>query len=263
MSDSDRKSTTVSRRDGVVTVTMDRPAVKNALDDHMFIELVDTFREIADRVEDDRVVVLTGAGGEFCSGADLGAPPVIKDRNDLARMNRLHRLATALHDIPQPVIARIPGVAAGAGLNLALGCDLTIASSTARFSAIFARRGLSTDMGGAWLLPRLIGLHRAKEMALFGDVLSADEAQRLGLVNRVVAPEDLDATVDDWASRLAAGPPMAMERIKRLLNRSFETDFDAQLDNESTSQAVMFTTKDMAEAMGAFFEKRTPDFQGR
>jgi len=263
MSDSDRKSTTVSRRDGVVTVTMDRPAVKNALDDHMFIELVDTFREIADRGGEDRVVVLTGANGEFCSGADLGAPPVIHDRNGPAKIRRLHRLATALHDLPQPTIARIPGIAAGAGLNLALGCDLTIASSTARFSAIFAKRGLSTDMGGAWLLPRLIGLHRAKELALFGDVLSAEQAQDLGLLNRVVAPEDLDATVDDWATRLAAGPPLAMEHIKRLLNRSFETGFDAQLDTEGVAQSVMFTTKDMAEAMGAFFEKRTPDFEGR
>jgi 2-(1,2-epoxy-1,2-dihydrophenyl)acetyl-CoA isomerase len=228
----------------------------------MLIELIDVLRGAADE-GDVRVVVLTGAGGAFCSGADLGDPGEVRDRSGYDRMRRLHRLATVLHDVPQPTLARIGGVAAGAGLNLALGCDLTLASTDARFSAIFSRRGLVTDFGGAWLLPRLIGLQRAKEMALFGEVLSAEEAQRMGLVNRVVPPDELDALVADWTKRLADGPPLALAQIKRLMNRSFETSFDAQLDSEGISQALCFSTRDTAEAMQAFFQKRDPTYEGR
>ncbi|HYI62784.1 MAG TPA: enoyl-CoA hydratase [Acidimicrobiales bacterium] len=252
----------VEQEGGVVTVTLDRPERKNAINDRMLAELLDLFG----RLPDDptaRVVVITGAGGAFCSGWDLGDKGEVDDANSASRMRRLHRLPTALHELPQPTIARIGGVAAGAGLNLALGCDLTLASSEARFSQIFARRGLATDYGGAWLLPRLIGLHRAKEMAFFGEVLDAAEAERLGLVNRVVPPGELDALVADWAGRLAAGPPIALAQIKRMMDRAFETSFAAQLDAESTAQALLFTTADTAEAMGAFFEKRAPDFQGR
>ena len=141
-----------------------------------------------------RVLVVTGAGDAFCSGADLS--DVGREVPTwLTHMRDLHVLAQVLHDVPQPTVARINGVAAGAGLNLALGCDLTVASDQARFSQIFAKRGLSTDFGGAWLLPRLIGLHRAKELAFFGDVVPAAEAERLGLVNRVVPDAELDATV--------------------------------------------------------------------
>ncbi len=160
--------------------------------------------------------------GAFCSGADLwaagptrrGTPP------DLHHAPRGRR-GLALHRIPQPTIAKVGGVAAGAGCNLALGCDLIVASDDARFSEIFARRGLSLDFGGSWLLPRLIGLHRAKEMALFADIMSAKEAEALGLVNRVVPAGELDAFVDDWAPRLAQGPPVALAQTKRLLNDAF------------------------------------------
>lgn len=263
MAPRDLETIRVDRRaDGVVTVTMDRPEVRNALDDRMFDELVTTLRTVADD-GDARVLVLTGAGGAFCSGADLGGEARVDDRNGPAKMRRLHRLATALHDVPQPTIARIAGVAAGAGLGLALGCDLTLASTDARFSAIFTRRGLSTDMGVAWLLPRLVGLHRAKELALFGDVVGAEEAERMGLVNRVVPPGELDGLVDEWASRLAAGPPIALAHVKRTLDRSLETPFDASLDAEGTAQSVAFTTADTREAMTAFFEKRPPSFEGR
>ena len=251
----------VARDGGLVTVTLDRPDRKNALDTTMARELVEVLTDVA-ADGDVRVLVLTGAGDAFCSGADLadGGPPAT---NGLARMRALHGLAQLLHDLPQPTIARIDGVAAGAGLNLALGCDLTLASTRARFSQIFARRGLSTDFGGAWLLPRLVGLHRAKELALLGDIVDAAEAERLGLVNRVVAPEELDGLVAEWAGRLAAGPPIALTQTKRMLNRSFEVGWEAQLDAESTAQAYNFSTADTAEAMKAFFEKRTPDFEGR
>ncbi|HEV7721634.1 MAG TPA: enoyl-CoA hydratase [Iamia sp.] len=253
--------TLVLDRDGaVLTVTLSRPERKNALDARMATELLDLFGTVA--FDDDvRVLVLTGAGDAFCSGADLGS--LTPDTHGLAHMRDLHRVAQTLHDLPQPTIAKINGVAAGAGLNIALGCDLTVASTEARFSEIFARRGLSTDFGGAWLLPRLVGLHRAKELALLAEVLPAAEAERLGLVNRVVPPAELDAAVDEWAQRLAAGPPIALAQTKRMLNRSVETSWEAMLDQESTAQAVNFSTKDMAEAMRAFFEKRDPSFEGR
>ena len=262
MGEQHHQTLVVDRVDGVLTVTLDRPERKNALNDRMLIELLELLGSTADDPE-VRAVVLTGAGDAFCSGWDLADPGEVDDRSGLARMRRLHRLATALHELPQPTLARINGVAAGAGLNLALGCDLTVASADARFSQIFARRGLATDFGGAWLLPRLIGLHRAKELALFGDVVGAEEAHRLGLVNRVVAPDELEAAVAEWANRLAGGPPLALAQIKGMLNRSFETSFAAGLDAETTAQALCFTSADTAEAMGAFFDKRDPRFEGR
>lgn len=251
----------VARTGGVVTITLDRPERKNALSHGMVEELTEVLTAVTDD-SDARVMVVTGAGDAFCSGADLTGLTGEDAANGLAHMRQIHRLASLLHEVPQPTIARINGVAAGAGLNLALGCDLTVASTEARFSQIFARRGLSTDFGGAWLLPRLIGLHRAKELALFGEVVPAAEAERLGLVNRVVPPGELDAVVDEWAARLAAGPPIALTQTKRMLNRSFETSWEAQLEAESTAQAYNFSTRDTAEAMRAFFEKRTPEFGG-
>jgi enoyl-CoA hydratase/carnithine racemase len=251
---------TVDRTDGVLTVTLTRPERKNALSPEMAAELIELFGSVAFD-PDVRVVVVTGAGDAFCSGADLSS--VSTDDHGLVRMRSIHRVAQLLHDLPQPTIARINGVAAGAGLNIALGCDLTVASTEARFSVIFAKRGLSTDFGGAWLLPRLVGLHRAKELALLAEVLPASEAERLGLVNRVVPPAELDGVVGEWAARLAAGPPIALPQTKKMLNRAMEASWEAMLDAEGTAQTVNFGTADTAEAMRAFFEKRDPTFDGR
>jgi enoyl-CoA hydratase/carnithine racemase len=250
----------VDRTDTTLTVTLSRPERKNALSPEMAAELIELFGEVAFDTA-VRVVVVTGAGDAFCSGADLSS--VGTDDHGLVRMRSIHRVAQLLHDLPQPTIARINGVAAGAGLNIALGCDLTVMSSEARFSEIFARRGLSTDFGGAWLLPRLVGLHRAKELALLADILPAAEAERMGLVNKVVAPDELDAAVDEWAARLASNPPIAITQTKRMLNRSLEASWEAMLDAENTAQTVNFGTADTAEAMRAFFEKRDPTFEGR
>jgi 2-(1,2-epoxy-1,2-dihydrophenyl)acetyl-CoA isomerase len=256
----DPETLVVDRDGAVLTVTLSRPERKNALSPQMAEELIDLFGAVAFDT-DVRVVVITGAGDAFCSGADLSA--VGTDDHGLVRMRSIHRVAQLLHELPQPTIARINGVAAGAGLNIALGCDLTVASTEARFSEIFARRGLSTDFGGAWLLPRLVGLHRAKELALLAEVLPASEAERLGLVNRVVPPDELDALVAEWAARLASGPPIALTQTKRMLNRSVESSWETMLDAESTAQTVNFSTQDTAEAMRAFFEKRDPTFEGR
>jgi 2-(1,2-epoxy-1,2-dihydrophenyl)acetyl-CoA isomerase len=177
-------------------------------------------------------------------------------------MEYIHSVCNALHDLSQPTIAKVRGVAAGVGMSIALGCDLVVASDTARFSEIFARRGLSLDGGSSWLLPRLIGLHKAKELALFADVIDAQDALAFGIVNRVVPDAELDGFVDDWAARLAAGPPVALALTKRMLNRSFEQSFEQALEDESRSQSVNFATKDTTEAMAAFIEKRDPTFRG-
>jgi enoyl-CoA hydratase/carnithine racemase len=206
--------------------------------------------------------VITGAGDAFCSGADL-ADRGQDSRHALARLHWVADVALALHRIPKPVIAKVNGVAVGAGLNLALGCDLIVASEQARFSEIFARRGLTVDFGGSWLLPRLIGMHRAKELAFFADILTAKEAGELGLVNRVVPASELDAFVADWANRLAAGPPLALSMTKRLLTSSLSMGMDEALEAEGMAQAVNLSTEDSREALQAFLGKREPRFQGR
>jgi len=255
------QSIEVARDDaGVVTVTLARPHRKNALDGPMWDELLETFDAIA-RSRDDRVVILTGAGGEFCSGQDLGA----RDASTPAyyAMRHVSDVVAALHRVPQPVIAKVRGNAAGAGMNLALGCDLIVASETARFSEIFAKRGLSIDAGGSWLLPRLIGLHRAKELVLLADIITAAEAADFGIVNRVVPDAELDQFVAGWAARLAAGPPIALAQSKELLNHSFARTMEQALDAEGVAQSYNFSTKDTYEAMKAFMEKRAPEFRGR
>jgi 2-(1,2-epoxy-1,2-dihydrophenyl)acetyl-CoA isomerase len=178
-------------------------------------------------------------------------------------MRRVGELALSLHRLPKPTIAKVAGVAAGMGANLALGCDLIVAADTARFSQIFSRRGLSVDCGGSWLLPRLVGLHKAKELAFFADIISAKEAEEVGLVNRLVSADELDAAVDEWARRLAAGPPVALSLTKTLLNNAMAASMDQALEDEARSQSLNFTTADMAEAMAAFVQKREPTFTGR
>lgn len=251
----------VERAEGVVTVTLNRPEKKNAGNTAMWKELGATFREIADR-PDDRVVVVTGAGGAFCSGADL-TDPEMGATHQLPWMRMIHSAAAALHRLPQPTIAKVTGVAAGAGCNLALGCDLVVASEEARFSEIFSQRGLSLDFGGSWLLPRLVGLHKAKEIAFFAEILSAADAERYGLVNRVLPPAEVDEFVAGWAARLAAGPPLALSMTKAMLDNSVGPSMEHALDMENYAQNVNFRTEDSREAMGAFVEKRLPEFRGR
>ncbi|WP_040492492.1 enoyl-CoA hydratase/isomerase family protein [Ilumatobacter nonamiensis] len=270
-----RETIIVEREEGIVTVTMNRPHRKNAASGVMWNELLDVFREIDDSTT-DRVLVLTGAEGDFCSGADVGgmdettnssdesseqaaAPP----KHQLASMRHITDICLTLNRLRQPTIAKVRGVAVGAGLNMALSCDLVVGDETSRYSEIFARRGLSVDFGGSFLLPRRIGLHKAKELALLAEVIDAKEAESIGLVNRIVPSGDLDAFVDDWAARLAAGPPIALAMTKRLLNNSMNVTLEEALDDEGLSQTVNFSTADTAEAMRAFVEKRDPNFTGR
>lgn len=252
----------VTRSESIATVTINRPQRKNAVTGDMWAQLAETFRSLAADTE-VRCVVITGAGGEFCSGADLAARSASgKPMHQLAAMRHVNDAALSLHRMPQPTIAKVRGVAVGAGCNMALGCDLVVASETARFSEIFAKRGLSLDFGGSWILPRRVGLHRAKELALFGDIISAADACELGLVNRVLPDGELDAFVDEWAKRLAAGPPIALALTKRMLNNAMNVTMEEALDDEGAAQTVNFGTKDTLEAMEAFMQKREPKFKG-
>ncbi len=261
----------ITRTNSIVTITLNQPAKKNAVNQAMWLGLLETFRGLR-QDRDARVVIITGAGDGFCSGADVSAF-LEEDSNESSQTNdRPHPLmamrqtkdvALALHELPMPTIAKVNGVAAGAGCNIALGCDLIIASDRARFSEIFPRRALSLDFGGSWVLPRLIGIHRAKELAFFGDILSAQEAADLGLVNRVVAHDELDVTVDSWAKRLAAGPPLALTQTKSMLNKSMGLSMEEALDVEAAAQAINLSTNDNREAAVAFFEKREAIFEGR
>jgi len=260
----------VERRDGVVWLTLDRPEKKNAISNAMWYELIAVFDEVS-ASRDDRALVVTGAGDAFCSGADLsgvrsGDPAIAAALSgpggSLANMRLVGRCALRLHEVPKPTIAAVNGIAAGAGCNLALGCDLVIASERARFSELFVHRGLSVDFGGSWLLPRLIGLHKAKELAFLGEIVDAREAERMGIVNQVVPADELAATVTRLADRLAHLPPLALSLTKRLLNQSFALAMNEALDAEGIAQSLNSRSPDTMEAMRAFLEKREPVFTG-
>ena len=243
-----------------------RAARRLAMTSQNFADFGDLCRDL-DRDETVRAVVVTGAGGNFCSGADVGpqaaratgAKPMVPLRN----MRRIRESALAFHELQHPTVAKVRGVAAGAGLNLALGCDLVYASDDARFSEIFARRGLSIDFGGSWLLPRRVGLHRAKELVLLTEVIDAAEADRIGLVNRILPAADLDAHVDDVVARIVAGPPLALSMSKALLDHGSQTSMSQALEAEAQAQATNFATSDVREAGLAWIEKRPAEFEGR
>jgi 2-(1,2-epoxy-1,2-dihydrophenyl)acetyl-CoA isomerase len=254
----------VTESEGIVTITLDRPSMKNAVSVAMFESLRDTFRSITAQ-QQARCVVLTGTR-DFAAGADLSRAGDNAPRariNTLYSMRVIHDAVIALTEIPVPVVAKVRGVAVGAGMSLALACDLVVTSTNARFAAIFARRGLSLDCGASWLLPRLVGMQKAKEIALLADMIGADEAKEIGLVNRVVADEELDATVDELAGRLSRGPTVALSMTKRLLNNAFTSSLVEALEAEAMAQAVNGVTDDTREGMLAFLEKRDATFKGR
>jgi 2-(1,2-epoxy-1,2-dihydrophenyl)acetyl-CoA isomerase len=247
-------------------LTLNRPEVLNALTPgqrDLLIELL--ARASAD--PQVRAVVLTGTGRGFCAGADLRGASGAGERvaGDVARTLRLgaQRLVAAVLDCEKPVIAAVNGTAAGLGSHLALACDLVLAAESAKFIEVFVRRGLVPDGGGAYLLPRLIGPRRAKELMFFGDPLSAREAEGLGLVNRVVADEELDKTARAWAERLATGPTRALALTKQLVNASLDTDRATAFAAEAAAQEINMTTADAQEGVASFVERRSPEYRGR
>lgn len=247
------------REGGVLTLTLNRPRRKNAIDG----ELWDALRAQLAVARDDadvRAVVVTGAGGDFCAGADLSGG--VSRGHPLDRMRRINEVALLLHELPVPSIAKVDGVAVGAGWNLALGCDLVVATPRARFSQIFAKRGLSLDFGGSWLLPRLVGMQQAKRLALLAEMIDAAEAHRLGLVTWVVEPAEIGAFVADLAARLAAAAPVAIAQSKALLHEGAGRTLREALAGEARAQAVNFATADAPAAFAAFSAKREPEFTG-
>ena len=245
---------TVAREGGVLWLTLNRPETLNAITAELR-ELLITELDRASADPSVRAVVLTGAGRGFCSGADLrsgtpsAGPPVPGDVERMLR-NGVQRMIAAVLDCEKPVLAAVNGTAAGVGVHLALACDLVLAGDQASFVAAFVRRGLVPDGGGAYLLPRLVGPQRAKELLFFGDKLSAADAERMGLVNRVVPAEELEKTAREWAERLAAGPTRALAMTKRLVNASLEADRATAFAAEATAQEINMTTADAPEEIG-------------
>ena len=246
-------------RDGVRTLTLNRPRRKNAINADLWIALRDALTA-AGRDRSVRALVITGAGGSFCSGADISAP---EDIHPKYRLQRLTDVALALHELPIPTVAKVTGVAVGAGWNLALGCDLVVATPESTFCQIFAKRGLSIDLGGSWLLPKLVGLQQAKRLTLLAETVDASEAHALNLVTWVVPAAEIDTFVDDLADRLAAGPPVALGQSKALLNEGADRTLRDALANEARAQGVNFATEDAPAAYAAFAQRQEPSFTGR
>jgi 2-(1,2-epoxy-1,2-dihydrophenyl)acetyl-CoA isomerase len=246
----------------IATITLDRPDALNALTVAVKGELLDALRTIG-RDRSVRAVVLTGAGRAFCAGQDLkerlepdAAPLTVELRE------RYNPIIRAMQALDQPIVGAINGVAAGAGASLAFACDLRLASQSASFVLAFGRIGLVPDSGATWFLPRLVGPAKAAELALLGTTLSAADAERHGLVARVVAADTLLGEAHAMASRLAELAPRAMALTKRALQRSWSVDLDAALEDEAYRQGIAGATKDHAEGLAAFLEKRPPRFTG-
>ncbi|MCP3905208.1 MAG: 2-(1,2-epoxy-1,2-dihydrophenyl)acetyl-CoA isomerase [Planctomycetes bacterium] len=262
----DYDTLTVDTTDHVATITLDRPDVFNAFSDQLTTDLAGALKQ-AQRDRDVRVVVITGAGKAFSSGQDLGE---LKERYvpgyvpELSRdiRKRYNPIIKQVCGMPKPVIAAVNGVAAGAGCSLALACDLRIASEHATFIEVFVNVGLIPDSGSSYFLPRLVGHARAMELCCTGRKVKAEEAERLGLVNKVVPAGELMDETMKLASSLAAMPAKAIALTKRLFNQSLGNDLDGQLEAEAYAQETAGLTADHMEGVTAFLEKRKPEFKG-
>lgn len=266
---SENKDLLVRREDGVLVLTFNRPEQRNALTAEMGVRLAE---ELANAELDREVgcVLLTGAGGAFCAGGDVknmarlssGAPVDQLRRMETQRQSQ-RRISLRLFEMAKPTIAALPGAAAGAGLSMALSCDMRIAAESAIMSTAFVKIGLSGDYGGTYLLTQLVGPAKARELYLLGDRIDMKEAHRLGLVNWVVPAAELETKAMELAKRLASGPRLAYRGIKDNLNRAMTGTFAECLDTESANLMQLRDTEDHKEAARAFAEKRTPKFTGR
>jgi len=254
-------------QDTIVTLTLNRPDRLNALGDTLREELCDALgRASADPAA--RVIVITGAGRGFCAGGDMKAAHEVQEGvRERALLDRVapirDKVVLAMRDAPKPIIAAVNGPAAGAGMNLALACDLRLASTAARFGQTFVKRGLHVDWGGTYFLPRLVGMAKACELIFTGEMISAEEAYTLGLLNQLVPPEQLMPATYELAQKIAAGPPIAIRLAKRALYHNQDVDLRAALEFETFAQNVCRETEDAREGIRAFVEKRPPQFQGR
>jgi enoyl-CoA hydratase/carnithine racemase len=252
----------IDDRGAVRTITLDRPGSRNGLTPAVVQELT---QAIATSPATCRAIVLTGANGAFCSGADLKEAVLHAPQpGELERSIRqvFHGLIRSLRSAPQPTIAAIDGAAVGFGCDLALACDIRIVSDTARLGETFVKRGLMPDGGATYLLPRIVGVSRALELMLTGELVGADEAVRIGLASRSVPSGELATRAAELADRLAAGPPLAHRMIKQAVYAGLDGDFDAALAREAAGQLGLLASRDFTEGVTAFLQKRDPRFQG-
>jgi enoyl-CoA hydratase/carnithine racemase len=259
------KSFLYNLSDGIATITLNRPERLNAITFEVYRELTDTFAGLRDE-KDVRVVVITGAGRAFCSGGDVR--DIIgelqgRDADGLLEFTRLTcELIHNMRASPKPVIASLNGTTAGAGSCIALASDIRIAAEEAKIAFIFVKVGLAgTDMGATYLLPRVVGLTKATELLMTGDFITAQEAERIGLYNRVVTRDRLESTTREFAEKLAGGPALGLAKTKEMLNREMHMGFDAALEAEAVAQALCMQHPDFNEAHEAFLEKREARFK--
>ena len=255
----------LSKEEGVAWITMNRPEVLNAWDPEMIKDLVKILSEVR---EDDevRAVVVTGAGKAFSAGGDVRVQQQALDQPLAARLEKIvvgQWICRHIADMEKPVIAAVNGVAVGAACDMALTCDIRIASENASFGEVFVRRGLIPDLGSLFFLPRLVGIAKAKELIFSGDIVDAREAERIGLVNKVVPADKLEMETMELARRLASGPTKAIGLAKKVINKSLVTDLETSLDYAIQAQTICYYTEDHAAATRAFLEKREPQFKGR
>lgn len=255
----------VERGDGVTMITLNRPEVRNAFNLELHAELYDALGE-AGVDTDARCIVLRGEGPGFSAGADLdaarGASPGEADYGEYLR-STYNRLILRIAEMQKPVVAALHGPVYGAGLGVALACDFRLAAAGSTFCMAFVKIGLIPDAGASFFLPRVVGLGRAMELAMLGDTIDAEHAHRIGLVNQIVADEDLGTLTSQFTSQLAQAPTRALGTIKELLYKSFETDLAAMLKAEAAGQTAMGRTADHREGVTAFFQKRRPSYTGR
>jgi 2-(1,2-epoxy-1,2-dihydrophenyl)acetyl-CoA isomerase len=248
-----------SKQAGVVTVTISNPTRKNAATRQMFVDLARAFEE----AQSARLLVVKGDGQNFCTGADLSDVEGMGGQSPIEFMRTVSETALRLHELTIPKLAVVDGLAVGAGLSLAAGCDLILATTRSSYSAIFAKRGLSLDLGASWFLPRRIGVAKAKELTLLANLFGADEALAMGLINWVVEPEDLAAREAELTNELSNAATMALRRSNALLDASAHSSLAEALEAESQSQVESFSSEDTKEAAIAFFQKRTAKFIGQ
>lgn len=257
------KHLTYAISNGVATLTLNRPEVYNAFNDELSFALQDALKSAA-KDELVRVLVLTGEGKAFCSGQDLKAAAGQENRSFMESLHkRYNPIIRTMRTMPKPIVCRLNGVAAGAGCSLALACDIIVASTEATLIEVFINIGLVPDSGSSYFLPRAVGMAKAFELASMGSRVKAEEAFTLGLINKVVAPAQLDAAVAQYTDYFANAPTRSIGLIKKMLNKSTTSTLEEMLEYEAYCQEIAGTSADYKEGVQAFLEKRKPDFKGK